>query len=149
MTIYDRKGQNRMYPYYYFRYPRPGPYPPTHGSWHYPANYQGSYHPVYFYRTIPGVDPEIFISSAKKMEILMRNASTLLVNMAESKKFSYELMSAAQQSKMSEVEKMIKSTGISQVPSVSYTPDGLTLHFESEKEDNVKCCDLTLKLRWM
>ncbi len=79
----------------------------------------------------------------------MRDASTLLVNMAESKKFSYELMSAAQQSKKREVERMIKSTGISQIPSVSYTPDGLSLHFESDKEENMKCCDLTLKLRWM
>lgn len=79
----------------------------------------------------------------------MRDASTLLVKMAESKKFSYELMAAAQQSKKDAVEKMIKSTGISRIPAVSYTPDGLSLHFESDKEDTQKCCDLTLKLRWM
>ncbi|WP_026584022.1 hypothetical protein [Bacillus sp. J33] len=138
-----------MYPYYYVRYPRPGQYPHPQGCWNYSPNYQATYHPVHFHRTFPGVDPEMFMSSAKKMEVLMRDASTLLVNMAESKKFSYELMSAAQQSKKREVERMIKSTGISQIPSVSYTPDGLSLHFESDKEENMKCCDLTLKLRWM
>ncbi|GLB59663.1 hypothetical protein [Cytobacillus sp. NCCP-133] len=139
-----------MYPYYFYRYPRPGHFPPPpQGCWNYPANYQAYYHPVYFQRTFPGVDPGMFMISAKKMEVLMRDAGTLLVNMAESKKFSYELMSAAQQSKKSEVEEMLKSTGISQIPSVSYTPDGMTLHFESEKEEQVKCCDLTLKLRWM
>ncbi|URT70280.1 hypothetical protein [Cytobacillus firmus] len=79
----------------------------------------------------------------------MRDASTLLVNMAESKKFSYELMSAAQQSNKAAVENLLKSTGISRVPTVDYTPDGLRLHFESDKEDPQKCCDLTLKLRWM
>lgn len=79
----------------------------------------------------------------------MRDASTLLVNMAESKKFSYELMSAAQLSNKAAVQNLLKSTGISRVPSVDYTPDGLRLHFESDKEDPQKCCDLTLKLRWM
>lgn len=79
----------------------------------------------------------------------MRDAGTLLVNMAESKKFSFELMSAAQQSNKAAVENLLKSTGISRVPSVVYTPDGLRLHFESDKDDPEKCCDLTLKLRWM
>lgn len=91
----------------------------------------------------------MFMSSAKEMEGLMKDASVLLAKMAESKQFSYQLMAAAQQSKMAEVEKMITSTGISKVPDVSYTPDGLKLHFDSSKGDNVKCCDLTLKLRWM
>jgi hypothetical protein len=147
--IINRKGQNRMYPYYYFRYPKPGYNPQLQNCWNYPHAYQSYYHPVHFYRTFPAVDPQMFMSSAKKMEVLMRDASTLLVNMAESKKFSYELMSAAQQSKKDAVEKMIKSTGISRIPAVSYTPDGLSLHFESDKEDSQKCCDLTLKLRWM
>ncbi|KON86499.1 hypothetical protein AF332_06440 [Sporosarcina globispora] len=138
-----------MYPYYYFRYPKPGYYPQPQNGWNYPQAYQPYCHPVHFCRTFPAIDPQMFMSSAKKMEVLMRDASTLLVNMAESKKFSYELMSAAQQSNKDAVEKMIKSTGISRIPSVSYTPDGLSLHFESDKEDPQKCCDLTLKLRWM
>ncbi|PAE25512.1 hypothetical protein [Bacillus sp. 7894-2] len=138
-----------MYPYYYFRYPKPGYHPQQQSCWNYPQAYQTYYHPVHFYRTLPAVDPQMFMSSAKKMEILMRDAGTLLVNMAESKKFSFELMSAAQQSNKAAVENLLKSTGISRVPSVDYTPDGLRLHFESDKEDPEKCCDLTLKLRWM
>lgn len=85
--------------------------------------------------------------SAKDMEILMKDASRLLAEMAESKKFSFELMNAAQQSNMNKVEKMIKSTGIQMIPKVKYTPDGLTLNFDSGK-DYDDCCQLTLKLRW-
>jgi hypothetical protein len=138
-----------MYPYYYFRYPKPGYNLQLQGCWNYPQANQSYYHPVHFYRTLPAVNPQMFMSSAKKMEVLMKDASTLLVKMAESRKYSYDLMAAAQQSNKAAVENLLKSTGISQVPSVSYTPDGLRLHFESDKDDPQKCCDLTLKLRWM
>ncbi|MED3549522.1 hypothetical protein ACTHO0_14820 [Cytobacillus praedii] len=87
------------------------------------------------------------MSSAKDMAILMNDASRLLAEMAKSKKFSFELMNAAQQSKMEKVEQMIKSTGIKNIPKTSYTPDGLSLHFDSGKAYN-DCCKLTLKLRW-
>lgn len=99
------------------------------------------------YRHYPDVNPGMFMNSAKGMEMLMKDASHLLAEMARSRKFSFDLMSAAQQSKADTVEKLIKSTGIKTIPKVTYTPDGLKLHFNSGQE-YTNCCELALKLRW-
>ena len=87
------------------------------------------------------------MNSAKGMEMLMKDASHLLAEMAKSRKFSFDLMSAAQQSHDDKVEKLIKSTGLKIIPKVTYTPDGLKLHFNSGQDYN-NCCELSLKLRW-
>lgn len=81
------------------------------------------------------------------MEIIMKDASQLLTRMADSRKFSYDLMSAAQASQQDKVLALIKSTGIQQIPTIKYTPDGLQLHFESVHMGK-KCCHLSLFLRW-
>jgi len=112
-----------------------------------PMAYYASIPTPLIYRQFPEVNPEMFMSSAKEMEVLMKNASRLLAVMASSRKFSLQLMNAAQDSKLKEVENMIHSTGITVQPKVSYTPDGLNLHFDSSKP-NDDCCKLTLKLRW-
>lgn len=99
-------------------------------------------------RQLPTVNPAIFMNSAKEMEELMKDAGRLLTKIAASKQFSYELMSAAQASKVAIVTNMIKSTGVKKIPRISYTPDGLHLDFKMS-DDNSNCCILTLKLRWM
>ncbi|WP_066291516.1 hypothetical protein [Bacillus sp. FJAT-29937] len=127
MTPHFPYGQNLFYitPYQF-------PYYPFHGM----SN-----------RQYPTVDPGTFMSSAKDMENIMRDVSLLLTKMASSRAFSFELMSAAQASKLEKVNIMIKSTGIKHIPKVSYTPDGLVLHFESVNQLQ-DCCSLSLKLRW-
>jgi hypothetical protein len=135
-----------MFPHHYYgrrnsigRYPQPVchfPPPPRH------INYTAGM------RQFPSVNPATFMSSAKHMQALMRDASTLLDRMATSKQFSNDLMSAAQQSQTKKAEEMIKATGIKSQPRVTYTPDGLTLAFEA-KDEQGQCCSLTLKLRWM
>jgi hypothetical protein len=135
-----------MFPHPYYgrrnsisRYPQPVcHYPPPPRQIQYTASM----------RQFPSVDPATFMSSAKHMQALMRDASTLLDRMATSKQFSYDLMSAAQKSQTKKAEEMIKATGIKSQPHVSYTPDGVTLVFEA-KDDYGQCCNLTLKLRWM
>ncbi|WP_102274013.1 hypothetical protein [Cytobacillus massiliigabonensis] len=130
-----------MDPQYF--YPCKQSYPPFHpyGS---PSYF---YYPQHTYRQYPDVDPGMFMTSAKDMAIIMKDASHLLAEMAKSRKYSFDLMTAAQQSKMDKVEQMIKSTGIKIIPKVTYTPDGLNLHFDSGKDYN-DCCKLALKLRW-
>lgn len=130
-----------MNPPYYFSYSHS--YPPFHPY----GNFFYAYSPNYTCRQYPEVDPGMFMSSAKAMAILMKDASHLLAKMAESKKFSFDLMTAAQQSNMAKVKQMIQSTGIKMIPKVTYTPDGLNLHFESGKDYN-DCCNLILTLRW-
>lgn len=118
---------------------------------HYPFFFSYGYHyypygqPIY--RQMNTVDPTMLMNSAKEMENLMKDASLLLAKMKASKQFSYELMNAAQQSKLVKVENMIKSTGVKKVPKVSYTPDGLHLDFKASADYN-NCCILILKLRW-
>ena len=88
------------------------------------------------------------MSSAKEMEIIMQDASTLLTKMATSRQFSFEFMSAAQEGKQDKIQSMLKSTGIKRIPKVSYTPDGLLLHFELGSM-HLNCCQLTLSIRWV
>jgi hypothetical protein len=140
------KGARKMFPHHYYgrrnsisRYTQPVCYfPPSPRQIHYTAGM----------RQFPSVNPATFMSSAKHMQVLMRDASTLLDRMANVQQFSNDLMSAAQQSQTKKAEEMIKATGIKSQPRVSYTPDGLTLVFEA-KDEQGHCCNLTLKLRWM
>lgn len=123
-------------------------YPPNQATL--PYYYPAIYHPYYpyYYRQYPSVNPTMFMSSAVQMQTIMKDASLLLNQMASSKQFSSDLMGAAQESKMQVVTEMIKGTGVVTMPNISYTPDGLKLIF-STKADDVECCNLTLKLRWM
>lgn len=125
--------------------------PFSHYPW-LPPTYSFSVPPSYprthtLYRQLPQVNPSTFMSSAKHMRIIMRDASTLLNRMAESREFSYSLMSAAQQSNQQKVESLLKSAGIQTSPKVIYNPDGLKLSFTTQT-NHVDCCHLTLDLRW-
>lgn len=90
----------------------------------------------------------MFMTSAKYMQALMKDASVLLEKMADSKEFAVKLMNAAQESKQQLVNDQIKQTGIQNIPSVSFTPDGLKLSF-SKDIDHLNCCNLVLSVRWM
>lgn len=134
-----------MYPYY--QYKRKAHYlsPPSH--------YNPYYHPNYFVhypnqRQMSPVNPALFMTSAKHMKIIMKDASILLDKMSDSRKFSLDLMAAAQVSNKEKVNQMLKGTGIQTMPEVTYTPDGMKLNFLSYVED-MNCCQLSLSLRWM
>ncbi|EIJ80706.1 hypothetical protein PB1_10117 [Bacillus methanolicus PB1] len=110
----------------------------------YPANYDR----FYPYRTNPPVDPKLLMDSAKQMKFIMSDALRVVDKISNSKKFSYDLMNAAQESKTEVVKSLIQSTGVNGMPSFKFNPDGLHLLFEG-KVDNVDCCHLILQLRWM
>ena len=95
-------------------------------------------------RQFPEVDPSLFMTSAHHMQAIMRDASKLLDIMARSRKFSYDLMDAAQKSDKGKVNTLIQGTGIQTIPSVSYNPDGLRLQFQGKPEH----IQLILTLRW-
>ena len=61
-------------------------------SYNIPILYSGTPHFPYLYRQLLPVNPTLFMSSAKNMQILMKDASTLLARMATSRKFSLDLM---------------------------------------------------------
>jgi len=135
----------RSFPYYALPFQA---YP--HYSLYYSVGTRQSpfYYQPYYLRPFQEVNPQVFMTSAKYMQSLMKDASVLLERMADSKEFAKQLMSNAQESKQKLVEDQIKHTGIQNIPVVSYTPDGLKLVF-SRDIDTMNCCNLTLTVRWM
>jgi hypothetical protein len=130
-------------------------YQPCRMTHYFPPNNYVPYwqQPPYFlpyqpYRQLPAVNPSVFMTSAKHMQIIMKDASLLLAKMSSSRKFSFDLMTAAQNSNHGKVNQLLKGTGVQTMPKVSYTPDGLKLDFSSFAED-MDCCHLSLSLRWM
>jgi uncharacterized protein YajQ (UPF0234 family) len=87
------------------------------------------------------------MSSAQKTLALMNDAQTLLNHIGNSNDFAYKLMNAAQQSKMKEVNKLIRSTGVKVQPTVHINPDGLQIVFD-EKLGVIDCCHVTVIVRW-
>lgn len=135
-----------MYPYYQ-GYWKANFFPPSNN--YVPYVQQPTYFVPYpIQRQLPPVNPSTFMTSAKHMRIIMKDASILLDKMSDSRKFSLDLMSAAQNSDQEKVKQLLKDTGVQSMPKVSYTPDGLKLVFSSFVEE-VDCCHLSLSLRWM
>lgn len=129
-------------------------YSPMYCPVYYPYVYQPNEinYPIYYesapLRQFPQVDSTFFEQSAKSMQTLMKDASIVLNKLAESKPFANKIMSAAQHSKMTEVEKLIKSTGIKSKVDTSFNPDGINMKLSSTVGDT-DCCHLTIALRWM
>lgn len=134
-----------MYPYY--QYKRKAHYlsPPNH---YVPYFYPNYFVPYPYQRQTTPVNPTMFMTSAQHMRIIMKDASILLDKMSDSRKFSLDLMAAAQVSDQEKVNQLLKGTGVQTMPKVTYTPDGLKLNFSTYVED-LDCCHLSLSLRWM
>lgn len=106
--------------------------------------------PVNRYTTIrefPEVDPTMFTESAGTFKQLLKDASTVLDQLAHDKKFAYEVMDAAQHSNKEKVVDLIKKTGIKSDVSTSFNPDGITLNFEAQVH-GTDCCKLDTTLKW-
>ncbi|MBD8067671.1 hypothetical protein [Bacillus sp. PS06] len=119
--------------YYY----QPGYYPPYIPPRYYP----------WMRQQLPVVDPNLLYQSANASKKLMNDASIVLNRLSVSKEFDSSLMAAAQASNKNEVKRLIQSTGVTSDVDVKYSPDGITLEFNSA-EDPQDCCKLTIALRW-
>lgn len=134
-----------MYPYYQYKQQARYLSPPYQYIPYFQPNYFVPYPHI---RQVTPVNPTMFMTSAKHMRIIMKDASILLDKMSDSRKFSLDLMAAAQVSDQEKVKQLLKDTGVQTMPKVTYTPDGLRLNFSSYVED-LDCCHLSLSLRWM
>ena len=99
-------------------------------------------------RPYPDVNTTLFKESALKALSLMNDANLVMEKITTSQTFSTDLMRAAQQSKQSEVQRLIQSTGIKKKPEITYNPDGITMNFQDHIEEK-ECCHIILKLRWV
>ncbi|MFA1822977.1 hypothetical protein ACDX78_22980 [Virgibacillus oceani] len=105
-----------------------------------------NYFPV---RQFPPVDPNVFSESANEMKTLMNDASNVLDKLAASKQFAKELMTAAQESDVKEVERLIHTVDIASEIDVNFNPDSLRLEYRRKVTNNeMECCRLLVTLRW-
>ncbi|MCP3026540.1 hypothetical protein [Halobacillus sp. A5] len=116
--------------------------------------YYGYYYPCRYccpqywpFRPYEEVDPALLTESAAESKKLMKDASKVLDKIAESEEFDAQLMQAAQISDDEEVERLIKSIGVTSRLEIHYNPDSVRLEFSSSIEE-IDCCKLEIALRW-
>lgn len=112
----------------------------------YPKVYQPDIHP-FPQRPSPAPDPSMFIKSAQLSQSLLADAQKVVKQMA-SKSFSQKIMTAAQDSKQSEITEMIKKVGLTTVPKIRITPDGIRMDFDSKIEESPGDTHVIILLRW-
>ena len=95
----------------------------------------------------PEVDTTRFNASAKRFKQVMSQANLFIGSLTASDDFARRLMSAAQRSDQQEVERLVRSTGVTIKYKLHYTPDGLRIDFSNSNEQN-SCCTLRMALSW-
>jgi hypothetical protein len=100
-------------------------------------------------RTYPPVDTKIFASSVKSFRLLMEQGSILLDRLGNLA-FAHKMMTAAQQGKNAEVDRMIKSIGLKVPVTTKFTPTGVNFILSTDTSQNhsVNCCSLTIAMKW-
>ncbi|ABO68239.1 MULTISPECIES: hypothetical protein [Geobacillus] len=104
-------------------------------------------HPSAWARQYPPIDPSIFSQSAVTAQTLMNDVGVILKRLAESRPFAASVMSAAQEGKTEEVNRLIRSLGIRSQTEVYFNPDGIRLTL-SPPPGAPRCCQLVIGLRW-
>lgn len=99
-------------------------------------------------RPSPAPDPSMFIKSAQLSQSLLADAQKVVNQMASSKSFSQKIMTAAQDSKQSEITNMITNIGLNTVPKIRITPDGIRMDFDSKIEAGSGDTHVIILLRW-
>lgn len=94
----------------------------------------------------PPVDVSIFSHSVTALQKIAHEASNVLDKFAD-RKFSRNLLTAAQKGNQQEVDRLIKSIGSPLPISATYTPTGLLLKIHPKAKEE-QCCTLTMYLRW-
>lgn len=154
---YPAIGQTSFINNYYWQYPyqnRPVYYPfypNTRSYWleRYPNNHIHYQFEDYseVQRVQNDVDITVFNESLIAYKQLLREASTVLDHLADSKQFASQVMGAAQGSNTQEVERLLHSIGIKSKFKVTYNPDGIHVKFWSDVQGS-ECCQLDMAIRW-
>jgi hypothetical protein len=103
--------------------------------------------PPYMIRQYPPINPTLFSQSAATAQTLMNDASVILKKLSESKSFAKSVMSAAQEGKTKEVQRMIQSLGMKSKVDLYFNPDGIRFTL-SPRPGTFLCCQLVIGLRW-
>ncbi|MEH7335046.1 hypothetical protein V7161_20670 [Neobacillus drentensis] len=100
-------------------------------------------------RSYPPVDIKIFSQSVHSFRLLMEQGSILLDRLGDAG-FAQKMMSAAQQGKNVEVDRLIKSIGLKVPVAAKYTPTGINFILTTQTNQNqpASCCTLTVAMKW-
>jgi len=107
------------------------------------------YYPNYLYRFPPQYPPlkiGIFESSIQTMQKIA-NEAVVMLNRISDPGFARQIMTAAQTGNKKEVDRLIKSTGVSSPITIKYTPSGILLTIGSDAKGG-NCCSLSMHLKW-
>lgn len=95
----------------------------------------------------PPVDIKQFNLSARRFREIMKQADLFIGKVIASDEFARQLKEAAQASNQGEVDRLIRSTGVTVSYQLLYTPDGLRIDF-ANNDSQSSCCRLRMNLGW-
>ncbi|MCM3638973.1 hypothetical protein M3152_14815 [Sporosarcina luteola] len=95
----------------------------------------------------PPVNTRKLNESAKRFKQVMNEANLFIGTLTASDDFARRLMDAAQRSDQQEVERLVRSTGVTIKYNLSYTPSGIQIDF-SNSDAQSSCCTLRMALGW-
>ncbi|MBA2877394.1 hypothetical protein HNR63_000421 [Anoxybacillus kamchatkensis] len=95
----------------------------------------------------PNVDITQFTQSAKAIQKILKDATTISTKIANDPTFAKQLMEKAQQSKQEEVQKQLQSIGIESEMKISFNPNTIHITLLPKKGES-PCCQLTFLLYW-
>ncbi|MEK4030423.1 MULTISPECIES: hypothetical protein [Bacillaceae] len=98
-------------------------------------------------RPYPEVNPALFKQSAQSIKQLLNETNLLLNKLTDSSDFALRLMTAAQAANRQEVERLVRSAGISRKTNISFNPDSFRIELRTTAA-NLECCKLAIALRW-
>lgn len=95
----------------------------------------------------PPVDTRKFNESAQRFKQVMNQTNLFISTITSSNDFARRFMDAAQRSDKSEVERLVRSTGVTIKYTLEYTPSGIRIDFTNSDAQN-SCCNLRMALSW-
>jgi hypothetical protein len=95
-------------------------------------------------RPFPEVDPSKFNEAGLDCQRLMAGSIPFVEKIGNSKEFAKQLISAAQESKHEEVDRLIKEAGVPGKVQTKFNPDGILLEISNNDEQ----CGIVLRMNW-
>ncbi len=98
-------------------------------------------------RNVPAVDTTKFKNSANRTASYLAEALKIANRIATSQDLAHQIMVASELNNLSEVNRLLLSTGIRIAPSIYYDPEGIRLVF-ADKQTSPPCCEVGVVIRW-
>ena len=98
-------------------------------------------------RKVPAIDTTKFKNSANRTASYLTEALRIANQISTSQNLARQIMAASEFNNLSEVNRLLLSTGIRIAPSIYYDPEGIRLVF-ADKQTSPPCCEVGVVIRW-